>query len=350
MNLQQTQVLQTLKEPPKKTVVVKKRSRLQVAKRVFQLAAQGGFPYTGMTAEQWAKSWLPSKEFVLCEVNIHAAASINMNVVASPHPPKNPNRVNHYLQCSIEAMDPIVVDLNRRKVGRSYLGYVPEIVVLDGKHRKKAQLQQGRTRILAWVGAAALKLMPEITVRTIDASTEKCTLPPLNPRLNDGRKNATYQLFAEQSNAVKACGARSSGSLEDDTSNSDHKVPPDSSDDGSSVEASDRLGWNPDKAQNRPPGSKGWSSEVRGRNNPVSEAPGAGVGPRLNPNTGATRSELSRSVSAKGKVVKEMYEDDDVDAVAPPGREDQVRTLKKKVGKKAAFKIAWSQQNKGKKK
>lgn len=350
MNLEQTQILQSLREPPKKTVVTKKRSRLQVARRVFQLAAQGGFPYTGMTAEQWAKSWLPSKEFVLCEVNIHAAASINVNVVASPHPPKNPNRVNHYLQCSVDAMDPIVVDLNRRKVGRSYLGYIPEIVVLDGKHRKKAQLQQGRTRILAWVGASALKLMPEITVRTIDASAERCTLPPLNPGLKDGRKNATYQLYAEQSNAVKACGARSSGSLEDDTSNSDKKVPPDSSDDGSSVEGSDRLGWNPNKPQNNAPGTKGWSQEMRGKNNPVSEAPGAGVGPRLSPNKGASRSEMSRAVTAKGKVVKEMFEDDDVDAVAPPGRESQVKKLKKKFGKKAAFKIAWSQENSSRKK
>jgi hypothetical protein len=457
MNLQQTQVIQSLKEPPKKTVVQKKRSKLQVARRVFQLAAQGGFPYTGMTAEQWAKKWLPSKEFILCEVNIHAAASINTNVVASPHPPKNPNRVNHYLQCSVDAMDPIVVDLNRQRVGRSYLGYIPEIVVLDGKHRKKAQLQQGRIKILAWVGASALKLMPEITVRIINASKEKCTLPPLNPLLREGRKNATYELFAETSNAsksvdgrvlytatsnasrrkpkdCKACGARSSGTLEDDSSNSDKKVPPDASDDGSSVEASDRLKWNPNKPNMNAPGTKGWNNEQRGFNNPISDAPGAGVGPRLKPDKGASRSEMARSVAAggpgsgrrpdgvlrekgwkrttpdsapgkeptsfykhpdmpghtvkvqrdswshsdvsgrlgkgsggdslashlgyksntglaaKGKVVKEMFEDDDVDAVAPPGRENQVLGLKKKFGSdsSAPFKIAWDQHNKGK--
>jgi hypothetical protein len=33
-------------------------------------------------------------------------------------------------------------------------------------------------------------------------------------------------------------------------------------------------------------------------------------------------------------------------SVAPPGREDQVKALKKKVGVPGAYKIAWSQENK----
>lgn len=40
-----------------------------------------------------------------------------------------------------------------------------------------------------------------------------------------------------------------------------------------------------------------------------------------------------------------LLDGDLLHAVAPPGREDQVMKLKKKVGKKAAFKIAWSQYN-----
>lgn len=44
-----------------------------------------------------------------------------------------------------------------------------------------------------------------------------------------------------------------------------------------------------------------------------------------------------------------VYEDEIVE-VAPPGREKQVKALKKKFGKKSAFKIAWSSYEKGKKK
>jgi hypothetical protein len=121
-----------------------------------------------MTSEEWANKWLYSKEFRLMEIDMEAAASLNINAAASPHPPKNPNRVQHYLHCSVDSLDPIVVDVNKRRTGRSYLGYIPPVVVLDGKHRKMAQLHQGRTRILAWVGASALKLMPKSTVHEVD--------------------------------------------------------------------------------------------------------------------------------------------------------------------------------------
>lgn len=47
--------------------------------------------------------------------------------------------------------------------------------------------------------------------------------------------------------------------------------------------------------------------------------------------------------SMKGGVFKPKR---GMEAVAPPGREDQVKALKKKFGKKSAFKIAWSQYNK----
>src|SRR3954468_19986096 len=76
------------------------RSKIQVAKRVFQLAASGGFPYTGQTHKQWAKKWLSSDTFRLMEIDI--------NAVASPHLPKNPERVAFRVLCAQDSMDPIV--------------------------------------------------------------------------------------------------------------------------------------------------------------------------------------------------------------------------------------------------
>jgi len=56
---------------------------------------------------------------------------------------------------------------------------------------------------------------------------------------------------------------------------------------------------------------------------------------------------LIRTLNVK-KVLPNLKQ---IDSVAPPGREDQVKALKKKVGVPAAYKIAWSQHNdsKGKK-
>jgi len=141
---------------PNQGIPLKTRSKMQVAKRVYTLAASGGFPYTGMSCQKWAKKWLSSDTFRLMEIDINAAAS--------PHLPRNPERVAFRLLCSQDSMDPIVVDVNKQKTGKSHLGYVPDIVVLDGKHRKQAQMLQGRTRILAWVGCKAEKKLQNATV------------------------------------------------------------------------------------------------------------------------------------------------------------------------------------------
>lgn len=144
-----------LRMPP--TVITKMiRNRNQVAKRVFQLAASGGFPYTGMTYQQWAKKWLPSEKFRLVEIDIHAAASA--------HLPKNPERVAYRLMCAQDSVDPIVVDLNKQQIGKSHLGFIPKVVVTDGKHRKQGQILQGHTRILAWVGCRAEKHLKNVKV------------------------------------------------------------------------------------------------------------------------------------------------------------------------------------------
>src|ERR1039458_4101355 len=169
MNLEQS-ISQTELRAPVKVLKPKVKTALQVAKRVFELAANGGFPYKFQTPESWAKKWLKSNEFRLMEIDVAAAAALNINAAASPHAPKNPNRVSHYVNCSVDSLDPIVVDVNKRGVGTSYLGYKPPVIVLDGKHRKMAQIRNGRTRILAWVGCRAMKQMPPQTLHEVDES------------------------------------------------------------------------------------------------------------------------------------------------------------------------------------
>ncbi len=432
MNLQSAKELSELRTPQPKKVEPKVRSAVQVARRVFKLAASGGFPYRYQTPEGWAKKWLSSKEFVLMEIDINAAAS--------PNKPKNPARVAHYLKCSIGSQDPIVVDMNKRKVGKTRLGYIPEVIVLDGKHRKQASIQNGRLTIMAWVGKRAVKrIKPSKTLKaSIDrthsigngngngngrvydktSTTEylyAATVPgqgiptkmqdtgvggsrPVdtmhtNKKVKAGgpgsgrhpddiqkeyREKAErgelqpgdkekyqrmvkvaeqqHDLRAGKTGDCKACGARSSGSLEDTVSPSDAKISPDQSDASTRIDPSDRLKWNSKKAQLNAPGTKGHASTI-GYGSPNLESPGSGVGPRVK-NTGASNSEFSRSmqfaikVNAKGKKIAKMWDKAKkmwIDAVAPPGfSEETMHKLKRKHGTTSAFKIAWSTHNRTK--
>lgn len=139
-----------------------------------------------------------------------------------------------------------------------------------------------------------------------------------------------------------ACGARSSGQLEDDTSNDDHKVPPDQSDSKQAVDPSDRLTWDGKKANNQTPGTKPGYSDRFG--SPNIQSPGSGTGPRVK-NTGGSKSDFARQLSA-GKRVGKIWNKKKMKAVAPPGKEKQVRKLKEKFGEDSSipFKIAWSQE------
>jgi hypothetical protein len=462
---------------PPSGIPLKTRTKHQVAKRVFQLAASGGFPYTGQTYKDWAKKWLTSESFKLMEIDINAAAS--------PHLPKNPERVAYRLMCQVQSTDPIVVDMNKQKTGKSHLGYIPEIVVLDGKHRKQAQLLQGRTRILAWVGCRAEKKIKNATL-VKDISFRNMTVPITTKRpsvivqathlhtirassmttafnLHCNTVPATGQVMLDQTGGedgpgaskiatvkaktagkcpkcgstkfslmptdfetakckkcgknfqvkaaggagggmggpgmsntggsgsnplMKSAGAATSsgnntnlgpgvpgknpsgveimhskskvkagrdcracaptnismGQLEDPSASDNEKVPPDASDDGSFVSASDRRKWQFPKEEIRAPGHKGWE----GRSSPSQQSPGSGVGPRVKRSTGATRSEMSRlvhtvpDVDAGSKVVKKIY------TKAPPGHEKQVLKLKEKYGEDSStpFKIAWADYNK----
>src|SRR5580692_11592389 len=139
MNLSQATTLSNLKLPMPVPVKEKKQSATKVAYSILARCEAGGYPYKHFPvnhhgARLWAKKFLTSKEFVLTKINLNAAAS--------PHNPRDPKRVMFYARQiranaeNAKRFDPIVVDVNRRKEGRSHLGYIPEVIVNDGKHRK----------------------------------------------------------------------------------------------------------------------------------------------------------------------------------------------------------------------
>lgn len=384
MNLQEATDFAKLREPLPVKVKPKVRTALQVARRVHQLAAEGGFPYTGRTVEQWARKFLSSSEYVLME--------IDLNAPASPHKPRNPDRVQHYLKCSKESLDPIVVDLNKCKTGKTLLGYVPDVITIDGKHRIEAMRRMGHTRVLAWVGCKAVKklktqkvinaarhhnkkhgvkydpstittayalhaaVMPSVGIPTVrqDAgeggsrpkdhmhsggpgsgrrpgpiSRMNIQKPSTNKPVNmDNHKGLTDNGWKHSTNVVdrkgntvsiythrlhtgeihvresgrtksvhagKACceacgevsskGARSSGSITNDSSENN-------------------VEWDPTKAKNYAPGTQpGYTSQF---GSPNFQAPGAGSGPRVT-NKGASKSEFARTLQSKGKKIAKIF-------------------------------------------
>lgn len=140
-NLRQALELASLSQT-KTAVASKTMTAVQIAKRVFQLAAQAGHPFEGITVQDWARKWLASDEFVLMEISASKAALTNT--------PKNRNLVFEKMHAS--AFEPIVVDANKNEIGRTPGGFVPSVIVVDGKHSHQAQVMQGKSMVMAWVG------------------------------------------------------------------------------------------------------------------------------------------------------------------------------------------------------
>lgn len=184
-----------LKQAPPRPVdkPCERKTALQIAKQIFAIASKpkdGSAGYTMRhSPEKWAKLWLPSSEFVLMEIDIAAAAS--------PHLPRNPERVAQRLLCSAEDHEPVIVDLNKRKVGKTMLGYIPEIIYLDGKHRIHAQSMQGRTKTWAWVG---VKAIPKLKRTRLITKLEAAAV--LLPKVDQTRMSKTYELYASTTPSV----------------------------------------------------------------------------------------------------------------------------------------------------
>ena len=184
-NLAQAMSQVALRQPPPRPVdkPCERKTAKQMAKHIFHLAATSAGYTMKHGYEKWGKLWLKSPEFVLMEIDITAAAS--------PHLPRNPERVAQRLLCSAEEHEPVVVEVNKRKVGKTMLGYIPEIIYLDGKHRIQAQSMQGRTRTWAWVGTlAASKLKRTRLITKLEAASV------ILPKVDRTKMAATYELHA----------------------------------------------------------------------------------------------------------------------------------------------------------
>lgn len=120
---------------------------LELAKDLFAQAEEREQPFLYQTPETWRRKWLPSKHFQLMRLPLNAAAL--------PCDPKGPNLVLKKIYAREDK--PIIVDYNRNQVGASMNGFIPQVIVIDGKHRFKAAALRGETHIMAWVGEVAVE-------------------------------------------------------------------------------------------------------------------------------------------------------------------------------------------------
>ena len=98
----------------------------------------------------WARQWLASKTFTLAEVELTS--------LGSPHNDGDENRIM-FLMASNTKPQPLVVDVNVNKIGKTKFGYFPHTIVLSGHDQFHANLRRGIGRGFALVGdLAAAKL------------------------------------------------------------------------------------------------------------------------------------------------------------------------------------------------
>lgn len=291
------------------------RQAVDVARRVFEVSAMAQEPYENMKPEDWAHRWLASQTFVLAEIAPHHVAVPNVNRIDS-------SKVQATLQCSAEEIEPIVVDINKQGIGATHGGYVPKFIVVDGKHRHRAQVLRGKDRILAWVGdlamaemksknsakqfviKAAAKPFPEKGTRFDGLADIYAAVAPPSAAITrqdvgDGGSRPTGgTTVPKMANAggggmgglgsgsgmnptrkgIFSQNARSSGSLEEPDP-SDTKAEPDPSDRNKTFpDPSDRLQWNAKKPQTKAPGAdyKPFKWLDQG-----GASAGSGVGPHL---------------------------------------------------------------------
>lgn len=151
MNLLQAVDFAKLRTPGPLKVERKVKTAEDIAEFVFEAAEEKQQPFLYQMPNDWRNKWLKSKNFVLMSLPITCAAL--------PTQPKDPEWV--LTRIHAKADHPIVVDVNKNKIGKASTGFIPPVVVLDGKHRFKAASLRGDSHILAWVGEEAVDLIEE---------------------------------------------------------------------------------------------------------------------------------------------------------------------------------------------
>lgn len=323
MNLEKTIGLTQLQRPPLEDKVEKRLSARQVAQLVFKISAQAGEPFVGLTQEEWSRKWLASDEFVLMEIPLNRVA-----VVGRPAT----NRIMAMAQ--VQSPEPIVVDTNKRGVGQTAKGYTPPVIVVDGQTRHQAQILRGREKVLAWVG---VKVQAQVTDRRLAprnlamAASAASASAPVGPT----RMDATISMHAAMPQRPLPRQDSGDGGPQPSMSSNGY-VPATEDPDGTSFKknrgAMDRpkkkvaasgagggMGGPGATSSGNNPARKGIYSEEDPSDegqlpdpsdryqSPTDESPGAGVGPRVRPSKGGSKSDMAKILS-EGKKVDKIFE------------------------------------------
>lgn len=248
--------------------VAGERNRLEVAR---QATTSNG--YIGVTPEVWAETWLPSTTFALMEISPSDVAVPFANRIDS-------TKVQYAMNASAENVEPIIIDVNVHGIGQTKSGFVPRVIVVEGKNRHRAQVLQGKDAILAWVGnLAASSFKRDLKPFEIEACA--CENQPLGTKLEGivRMKAAVNMPVIRQDTGdggpklagrMKSGGARSSGQLSDD-----------------------KKTWKSDDPNFCAPGC-----DEDHEHNFIDGSPGSGTGPNLGKNDGATNSAQRKKIVA----------------------------------------------------
>ena len=297
MNLKQAMEVSRLSQTTKSQPMVRKTAE-DIARRVFELAAQAGRPFENLTHKDWAKRWLASKEFVLMEIPLGKAAL--------PMRPKNQNLVLHKVTAAADE-EPIVVDMNKRGIGAAFAGYVPDVIVVDGKHRHVAYTIQGRGRCMAWVGVKAVKSVQEVNPKldiATSAATKKTNIekaailatsvPAQSDSVNNSANHMPMPGMKPDGKVYSGAGMGGPGaSLGQGSGANPNRM-------GFGAIKVDKMLVDKKKKKNMKSGAElnDPSDEL---NDPSDKSPGSGNGKRTKPNYGGSKSELNMKLKGAKK-------------------------------------------------
>jgi hypothetical protein len=146
MNINDTFVLETLRAQAKESPDAKVLDRREMAREIIHIAKSEGRRFED-TLDSFEDRYLSSKRFTLCEVFL--------NRVANPMAFLDTNRVQNIMAQASHEPHPIVIDFNKRNIGRlEKIDYTPRAVVVDGREKFAAASLRGETKVIAWVGSA----------------------------------------------------------------------------------------------------------------------------------------------------------------------------------------------------
>jgi hypothetical protein len=96
--------------------------------------------------KKWMSDNVTSREFILADIPLNSVATLNSF------------DGKFSLKASLDD-DPIVVDVNKQRTGRTAKQYLPPVIVIHGSGKHAVTRLKGKSTIKAWVGAEAARVM-----------------------------------------------------------------------------------------------------------------------------------------------------------------------------------------------